>query len=116
MEIEERSQHAEAMIYSACASRLRRSSRGYSTARLTLPEVCDIPAYDLARNSLWFHTIRAEPCEEMRQAQCIRMLRVHGTIPQPKVEKNSSHNGMTLPSPSQTRKRAPASSELRFAR
>jgi hypothetical protein len=75
------------MIYSACASRLRRSSCGYSTARLTLPEVCDIPAYDLARNPLWFHTVRAEPVKKVRQAQCIRTLRVHGTISQPELEK-----------------------------
>jgi hypothetical protein len=70
------------MIYSARASRLRRSSRGYSTAPLTIPKVCDIPAYNLARDSLWFHTVRDQPVKKMRQAQCIRPLRVHRTISQ----------------------------------
>ena len=87
MEIEERSQNAETVIYCACASRLRRSSRGHRAMRLALPEVCDISANDLPRNLLWLDAVLPEPCEEVCQAHCIRTLRVYRTISQPELKK-----------------------------
>jgi len=87
MEIEERSQNAETVIYRACASCLRRGSRCHRAMRLALTEVCDIPAYGLPRHPLRLDAVRVEPCEEVRQTECIRPLRVHGTIPQPELKK-----------------------------